>query len=282
MPFAPVHDILKCASDNDFAVASINVFDMQSTAWVIKAAEIEKLPVIVMLYPDIPPFMPMHIVGTACRQFAELAEVPVGLHLDHSPTFEIAMSGIPAGFQSIMFDGSALPFQENMAITKRVVETAHIFNVDVEAELGYVGRDSDESELFNTEHHTKPDDAVVFVEETGVDVLAVSIGNSHGTYICEPRLDIKLLDEINRKVSVPLAIHGGSGIPDEQISEAIKHGIDKLNIGTDFFNTYMNSLGTHLLSDEKHIIRSLEGGGEEVIEAVRRMIRNLNPSGFKL
>ena len=281
MPFATMKEVLGRADENGFAVAAVNIFNAESAAWVVKAAELERLPVILMLYPDVNAMIPIPVIGAACRAFAQLAGVPVGVHLDHSRTAQLALSGIPAGFQSIMIDGSALPFEENVTVTKLVVDCAHIFGAQVEAELGYVGRDSDAEELFNTELYTKPGDAAAFVERTGIDALAVAIGNSHGRYITDPHLDIPRLDEINRAVSVPLVIHGGSGIPGEQMAEAVRHGINKVNIGTEFFAKCKEAVGRHVPA-EGIIMRNMAKAGEEVIELVRDRMRMLNPSGYKL
>ncbi|MDR2568866.1 MAG: class II fructose-bisphosphate aldolase [Oscillospiraceae bacterium] len=282
MPFASFKDILKIADDNGFAVAAVNIFNIESAAWLVKAAEIEKIPVICMLYPDPNSFIPMSAVSFACRALAERATVPVGVHLDHCKNFEIAVSGIPLGYQSIMIDGSELPFEENIKITKSVVDCARIFDVDVEAELGCVGSNSSEDELFDKFTYTNPDDVVEFINQTGVDALAVAIGNSHGKYVCEPRLDISRLDEINTAVSVPLVLHGGSGIPKEQMIEAIKHGINKVNIGTDFFAKYKEVIGKHLSVKEGFVLRNIENAGEEMIEFARGKLRVLNPGGYKV
>ena len=282
MPFAAFKKILKCADDNGFAATAVNIFNIESAAWIIKAAEIEKVPVILMYYPNMDYFVPVQAVGSACRILAERAEVPVGVHYDHCNTFDHAVAGIPAGFQSIMIDCSAMPIDENIAVTKQVVDCARIFDVDVEAELGYVGRNSSEDELFDNSQYTDPNDVVEFVNKTGVDALAVAIGNSHGKYIRDPHLDIARLDEINKAVSLPLVLHGGSGIPKEQVIEAVKHGINKMNIGTEFFAKYRDTVGMHLSTGEGYVLDCIENASEEMIEFARERIRMLNPSGFKL
>ena len=282
MPFAKFKQILTCADENKFAVASVNIFNIESASWVIKAAELERVPVIVMLYPDPNAYIPMTTVGAACRILAERATVPVGVHLDHSKTYEVAISGIPAGFQSIMIDCSALPLEENAAITRQVVETARIFNVEVEAELGYVGRNSSEEELFDASNYTDPNDVVEFVNRTGVDALAVAIGNSHGKYITNPHLDISRLDEINKAVSLPLVLHGGSGIPKEQLAEAVKRGINKVNYGTEFFAKSKEALSRQFADEDSFVFTCLAKAGEEVVEFMRDKLKMYNPLGYKL
>jgi len=282
MPFAEFNDILKTADDNKFAVAAVNIFNTESAAWIVKAAEIERVPVILMLYPDPNFYVPMATVSSSGKILAENADVPVGVHFDHCKTFELAVSGIHLGFQSVMIDGSALPYDENVEVTRKVTECARIFNTDVEAELGYVGRNSSEDELYDDSLYTNPDDVIDFIDKTGIDALAVAIGNSHGKYICDPHLDISRLDEINKAVSLPLVLHGGSGIPKEQVKEAVKHGINKMNIGTEFFIKYKEVVGKHLSHENDFVITCIERAGEEMIEFARERLIMLNPDGFKL
>ena len=282
MPLSTMKDILKCADDNGFAAAAFDVYNFESANWVVKAAEELNIPVILMFYPDMRNFIPLKIIGNICRMIAESSSVPVGMHLDHSRSFELVVSGIPSGFQSIMFDGSARPFDENAGITKQVVESAGIFGVDVEAELGLVGMGSKKEDFLDTELYTRSEDAKKFVEITGVDALAVAIGNSHGHYVCEPHLDIARLDEINRTIDTPLVLHGGSGIPREQMVESVKHGINKVNIGTEFFAKCRESVGRNMSQGSGSVTNSLQDAGEEVMELVRDRLTLLNPNGFKL
>jgi len=282
MPFTAFNNILKCADDNGFAVMAVNIFNIESAAWIVKAAEIENVPVILMYYPNVDYFVPANAIGASCRVLAERSFVPVGVHFDHCNTYDLAISGIPAGFQSIMIDCSAMAIEENILITKQVADTARIFNIDVEAELGYVGRNSSEDELFDDSQYTDPDDVIEFVNKTGVDALAVAIGNSHGKYIRDPHLDIARLDEINKAVSLPLVLHGGSGIPREQVVEAVKHGINKINIGTEFFAKFRDTVGMHLSTGEGYVLDCIDNAGDEMIEFARERIKMLNPAGFKL
>jgi len=281
MPQGDLKDILRCADENQFAAASYDVFNFETAAWVVKAAEIERVPVILMFYPDMASHIPMDIIAKMLRMIAEKSSVPVGIHLDHSRSFEQVMSGIPAGFQSIMFDGSAMPFEQNADISRRVAEAAHIFGVDVESELGHVGRGSNRDDFMDPEKYTSVAMAAEFVKITGVDALAVFIGNSHGNYVCEPNLDIKRLDEINRAVSVPLVLHGGSGIPPEQVRESVLHGISKINIGTELFAKFKET-SVKEFSKEDHVMKCLSMQGEDVIEFVRGRLRWFNPKGYKL
>jgi ketose-bisphosphate aldolase len=281
MPLVPVRDLLKLADENGFAVAAVDIFNFESAKWVVEAAERENLPAILMFYPDMKSFIPMDIIAEICRSLAEKSSVPVGTHLDHSRGFEAVLSGIPAGFQSIMFDGSSLPFEENAAISKKVADSARVFGVDVEAELGVVGSGSRRADFMDPGKYTTVEMAVAFVAETGVDSLAVSIGNSHGNYVCEPHLDVKRLDEINRAIPTPLVLHGGSGIPAEQMRESVRHGINKVNIGTEFFAKCKESCGKYL-PGEGSVLKCMGEAGEEVIDLMRDRMRRLNPGGYSL
>ena len=282
MPLFTLKEILECADGNGFAAAAFDIYNFDSASWVVQAAEEEKIPVILMFYPDMRSFIPMDIIGKICRLLAERATVPVGVHLDHSRSFELVMEGIPSGFQSIMFDGSSRPFDENAAITKQVKESARIFGVDVEAELGLVGSGSKKEDFLDNELYTRAEDAKRFVEITGADALAVAIGNSHGHYVCEPHLDIARLDEINRCIDTPLVLHGGSGIPREQMVESVKYGINKVNIGTEFFGKCREAVGKQMTEGSGSVTKSLEDAGKEVKELVRDRLRLLNPAGFRL
>lgn len=242
MPLEAVSTILKDAQKNNYAVAAFNVFNFESISWIIKAAEQENAPVIAMLYPSVSKHIPGSSFCAIAKDLAQKAKVPVGLHFDHSHSFEQIMTGIKDGFPSVMIDGSSLPYEENIKITREVVRVAHPMGIDVEAELGFVGRASNAEDYTNTSNFTDPDKAAEFVDRTDVDSLAIAIGSAHGNYVSIPKLDLNRLQEIRNRVSVPLVLHGGSGIPDDQIKKAVKLGITKLNIGTEFgqkFYSYM-------------------------------------------
>lgn len=281
MSQAKVRDLLKYADENQFAVAAFDTYDFSSIDCVVKAAELERVPVLLMLYPSMQSFIPFSAFAAIANDAAKRASVPVGVHLDHSNTYLGALSGIPAGFQSIMFDGSVLSFEENAEISRRVVEVAHLSGVDVEAELGKVGSAANRDDFYNPDNYTRPEDAKKFVEITGVDSLAVSIGNSHGNYVCEPHLDMARLDEINRIIDTPLVLHGGSGIPVEQMVESVRHGINKVNIGTEFFAKCKECVAKEIQGDGG-MWDVFPKAGEEIIEFVRGRIRRINPNGFRM
>lgn len=281
MGLMDVISILKMADENRFAAAAIDVFDYQSAHWVVEAAERENMPVLLMFYPDMSWFIPFSTMAAIAVDLARQAKVPVGVHLDHSKSYEIAVGGIAAGFPSIMYDGSARPFEENLSVTASVVKCAHLLGVDVEAELGTVGQGSRKEDFCNEELYTKPEMARDFVAGTGVDSLAVAIGNSHGHYVCEPHLDIRRLDEINKTIDTPLVLHGGSGIPAEQMIESVKYGINKVNIGTEFFEKCKNCIVAHM-GEDGFVLDHYKEAGEEVIDFVRGRIARINPYHFSL
>ena len=281
MGLMDVKSILKMADENRFAAAAIDVFDYQSAHWVVEAAERENMPVLLMFYPDMSWFIPFSTMAAIAVDLARQAKVPVGVHLDHGKSYEIAVGGIAAGFPSIMYDGSARPFEENLSVTASVVKCAHLLGVDVEAELGTVGQGSRKEDFCNEELYTKSEMARDFVAGTGVDSLAVAIGNSHGHYVCEPHLDIRRLDEINKTIDTPLVLHGGSGIPAEQMIESVKYGINKVNIGTEFFEKCKNCIATHM-GEDGFVLDHYKEAGEEVIDFVRGRIARINPYHFSL
>jgi fructose-bisphosphate aldolase class II/tagatose 1,6-diphosphate aldolase GatY/KbaY len=226
-----VCDLLHEAGREKRAVVAFDVFSLESILWAIEAAEIERSPVILMYYPGM---MDARIFADIAKPEAEGAKVPVGLILDHGRDFGTAMGAIRAGMPSVMIDGSALGFEENVELTKAVVRVAHAMGIDVEGELGHVGLTS-QTELFtNADTFTDAGKAAEFALATGVDALAVAIGNAHGNYPFEPKLDMQRLKEINAAVGIPLVLHGGTGIPAAQVREAIGLGVSKVNVGTSY------------------------------------------------
>ena len=242
MSLERVSVILREADKRGYAVAAFNVFNYESILWVIEAAEEEDMPVIVMLYSACAGFIPRTAFVALAKDMANRAKIPVGLHLDHSRSFEEVMAGIRDGFTSVMIDGSMLPFEDNVRLTGEIVKVAHAMDVDVEAELGFVGHASNLGDYTDSARSTASAAAEEVVERTGVASLAIAIGNAHGNYVAMPNLDLKRFEEINRLTDVPLVLHGGTGIPDEQIKAAVKLGINKLNIGTELNQVFIQRI----------------------------------------
>ena len=236
MPYVKVKELLAMGKKNNACVLAFDAADVNMIKSVIKGAETAGRPVIVMLYPGMRNIMPFGVFAEVTRYYAERASVPVGLHLDHCSDFDMILEAVHEGFPSVMADGSVLPFEENAACTKKVVEVARNFDVDVEGELGHVGTAADSDEFSRKEFFTRPDEVREFVEKTGVTSLAVSFGSAHGLYKSTPKLDIEHLKTLSAATDIPLVLHGGTGIPDDQLAQAFSNGINKINIGTEFFN----------------------------------------------
>lgn len=235
MALVTLKEILKEANEQYYALPAFDTVDHVSAEAVVEAAEAQNRPVILM-YPEaafstvnVDTFFPF------LRRLAQRAAVPVALHLDHGQTLEAVMKAIHNGFSSVMVDGSSLPLEENIALTRKIVEIAHAAGVSVEAEIGHVaggegkfeGSDVDES------MYTRPEDAKTFCDATDVDALAVAIGTVHGVYKGVPKLDIPRLRTIKELVNIPLVLHGGSGVSDEEFAKAIAAGINKINLFTE-------------------------------------------------
>lgn len=284
MSLAKVKDILKHATENKYGVAAINTLNYETIRCAILAAEREKVPVIIQFYPGLDKYCPSKYIAYMAKDMARKATVPVAVHLDHSATYDIAVSGIRDGFPSIMVDGSSLPYEENVEVTASVVKIARVFGIDVEAELGHVGVGSNLDDIVNTDYYTDAEQAVDFVERTGCDSLAIAVGNAHGNYIKEPNLDFGRIQKIHKAVSVPLVLHGCSGIPDEQMKEAVNLGISKFNIATEYFNAMYRSLENQIANGDLdgNGIALMYGIQERMIEFVAGKIRLLNPNKFTL
>lgn len=228
-------DLLTVAQKNHFAVPAFNIGSDQLLKAVMKTVKELKSPVILEMSPD-----EFNFVGYAQIQAmlyeAAHTDVPVCIHLDHGDSYETVVRAIQAGMTSVMIDASKLPYEENIAITKKVVETAHIANVSVESELGTIGTTGNSIEG-GTQGviYTVPEEAKQFIEDTGIDTFACAIGTAHGIYPkdMKPKLRIDILKDITDQVSVPLVLHGGSSNKDEEIAEAVKNGICKINISSD-------------------------------------------------
>jgi len=280
MPLCKTKDILSHATENKFGVLAAVTFNYETIKWAIKAAEIEKMPVIILFYPGFNFHIPQEFMAHMATALAKDASVPVAVHLDHSASYEVAVSGIRDGFSSIMVDGSSLSYEENVALTSQVVQTARVFGVDVEAELGVVGSGGNIDHLTNPDLFTNANEAKEFVERTGCDALAIAVGNAHGLYVKTPDLDFTRIKAIRKAVSIPLVMHGSSGIPDEQLQEAVNQGISKYNTGTEYFRAFYDALKSdEKSSDSLSLLKNVE---EPIIEFLRAKIRLLNPNGCSL
>jgi fructose-bisphosphate aldolase, class II len=235
-----MRDLLAVAHTNHFAVPAFNISSNMLLTGVIEVSEEKSSPVILAIHPDELAFVGNSFVKAAIEE-ANKASVPVCIHLDHGSSMAQIMNAIQCGFTSVMIDASTLPLEENIAISRKVVELAHSVNVSVEGELGTIGTTGPEAEAGTEEIiYVDPDDVETFVERTGVDTLAVAVGTAHGLYPKDkpPKLRMDLIKEIAARVDIPLVLHGGSANPDQEIATAVRLGINKINISSDIKDAF--------------------------------------------
>ncbi len=251
MALVKMKNLLRRAEEKNIGCGAFSVGNMEMVRGAIRAAEELDTPIILQIAEVRLKNSPLHLMGPMMVQAAKEAKVDVAVHLDHGLTFETVDKALELGFTSVMLDASTLPFEENIARVKAVVEKARKYGATVEAELGLVGGSEDGS----CDHGircTDPDDAVVYARETGIDALAVAIGNAHGNYPVAPTLAFDVLEKIHEKVDIPLVLHGGSGITDKDFQKAISLGIRKVNIATASFNSLTAHVEKYMESTDKH------------------------------
>lgn len=275
-------EVLQAARENGYAVGAFNIHNLE-TLWAVVEAAIEaKAPVILQATPGTVKFAGADFLVAMARAAARRAGIPIALHLDHSQDLDMIALCIEAGFSSVMFDGSKLPWDENIRLTRQVVTMARNRGVAVEAELGRIGGREEELQVRAKDvYYTDPAEAVTFVEATGIDSLAIAIGTAHGVYQGEPRLDFERLASIAAKVKLPLVLHGASGVPDEAITRCIQLGISKINIATDLKLAMAAALRETLLSnpEENDLRRYLNPARNRVKEVALAKIRLFGAAG---
>ena len=233
MALVTTKQLLLDAQKGGYAVGAFNVENMEMVQAVVAAAEELRSPVIMQTTPSTVKYANLNYFYENVKVAAQESSVPVVIHLDHGNSFELAMQAYRTGYTSIMIDGSHEGFEDNIALTSAVVKACHPGEVPIEAELGKVGGKEDDVDGGEGDPYTNPQEAAEFVERTGIDSLAVAIGTAHGVYKGVPKLDFSRLSEIRKAVSIPLVLHGTSGVPDEDVAECIKRGICKVNYATD-------------------------------------------------
>jgi fructose-bisphosphate aldolase class II len=280
--FVPNAQLLQKAKLEKYAVGAFNLNNMEIAQAIIETAEEERSPVIMQASQGAIQYAGINYIAAIAKAAAEKATVPVSLHLDHGTSFEQNVECLRAGFSSIMFDGSKLPLQENIAITKKICEIAHIVGVSVEGELGQIGKIGDKITKEQLEKmKANPQEARQFVEQTGVDALAIAVGNIHGMQKQEAEIDIPRIEVIEKLTSIPLVLHGASGIPNESVRQAIKAGICKINIDTELRKAFVRGINIVLKEDPSGIDpRKILGKAKtEMKEAVREKIRLFGCNG---
>ena len=276
MALVKMKDLLRRAEEKNIGCGAFSVGNMEMVRGAIRAAEELDTPIILQIAEVRLKNSPLHLMGPMMVQAAKEAKVDVAVHLDHGLTFGTVDKALELGFTSVMLDASTLPFEENIARVKAVVEKARKYSATVEAELGLVGGSEDGS----CDHGircTDPDDAVVYARETGIDALAVAIGNAHGNYPVAPTLAFDVLEKIHERVDIPLVLHGGSGITDKDFQRAISLGIRKVNIATASFNSLTAHVEKYMESTDKHNFFDLnEAMAQGTYENVKKHILVFN------
>jgi fructose-bisphosphate aldolase class II len=282
------------ARKNGYAIAAFNIQNLESMKAVVEAATEEKSPAIMQITPSVLKYANLEYITGLAKIAAQTAPVPLTIHLDHGEDYDTAIKCVNAGFSSVMIDGSFLSFNENIAVTKKVVEVAHVKGVSVEAELGKLAGVEERSVEEKEAILTDPQNAVEFVAKTGVDTLAVAIGTSHGAYKfkSQAKLDLERLKTISQKISIPLVLHGASSVPswivekatkygatlegakgvsEDQLKQAITLGIAKINIDTDMRLAFTATVREVLANNPKEFDpRKILGPAKDAMKEVAK------------
>ena len=272
---ATLKDVMKIAEEKQIASGSFNTPNLEALQAVTEAAEELKLPVIIQFAQCHEPRIPLDLIGPIMIEAAKKSKVPVCVHLDHGETLEYLQQALDLGFSSIMYDGSTLPYEENLKNTKEAVAMAARTGASVEAELGSMGRresgaGDDTGEADETKIYTDPEQAKIFAEESGIDALACSFGTTHGIYLTEPKLDFDVVKNVRALTNnIPVVMHGGSGVSREDYGKAVKAGVRKVN-----YFTYMDKSGGSaaaaylktLKSDEPIFFSSISMAGRDAMK----------------
>lgn len=257
------------AESEKYAVGMFNVITVEMLQAVIDAAEESRSPVIVGTSEGMAKYIGYENIAAMATIAADNTDIPISIHLDHATKLENIVKAINAGYTSVMIDGSKHPFDENLNITREGVNLAKEKGITVEGELGHIGGTEDIVVTDREATMTNPKEAARFAAESGIDCLAVSIGNAHGLYKGDPELDFERLRKIKANVDIPIVLHGASGIPDEAVQEAISIGIRKINIATDLQVAFMAKVRKILSEDPKvYDPRKILGPAKEDIKAV--------------
>lgn len=282
MPLVPVATLLAQAERGGYAVGAFNANSMEIVQAIVRAAEIEKAPVIMQASQGAIKYAGLRFIAGMVRIAAEESDVPVALHLDHGTDFDQVIKCIGAGFTSVMCDASHHPLAGNIAITRKVLEVARPLGISVEAELGRIGGTEDNVSVSEKEAmYTDPQEALEFFNATQVDALAIAIGTAHGQYKGEPRLDFERLAKIRELTGCPIVLHGSSGVPEDQIKRAIALGVRKVNIDTNIREAFVTAMRAVIAGDAKEIDpRKILGPARDAaVELIRDKIRMFGSSG---
>ena len=270
MPLVTSKTMLLKAREGGYAVGAFNAENMEMILAIVEAAAECNAPVMIQTTPSTVKYASLALYAAQCRAAAEQAPVPVCIHLDHGNSYDLAVGALKAGYTSVMIDGSHESFEDNIAVTCKVMAEAAKYGVPVEAELGTVGGKEDDME--GADGCTLPEEAAAFVKRTGVDSLAIAIGTAHGVYKSAPKLDVPRLAEIRKVVDIPLVLHGASGLTDDSIRACIKEGICKVNFATELRIAYTAGVREVLAADEK--VFDPKAYGKAARAKVKELVKN--------
>lgn len=261
----PLQEKLLLLREQKKALLATNFYNLETLQGVVEAAQAAGTPIILQLTRSSLDYMGLPVAIRLATSMLRQYGIEGWIHLDHGDSYDLAAQCLDAGFDSVMIDASEKPFDVNVRLTRRVVKLAEEYDANVEAELGYVAKLGQQTDVVA---FTEPDDARRFVEETGVHALAVAIGSAHGFYKSEPRLDLDRLAEIRRVTDAALVLHGGSGIPPDTLREAIRRGICKINLATEIKNIFMKTLKNKLAGEEEIDLRKVFPDATHAVRAL--------------
>ena len=275
MSLVTLKELLKRADKKGVAVGAFSVGNMEMVLGAIRAAEELDTPIILQIAEVRLPTSPLNVIGPMMVASAENSKIDICVHFDHGLNYETVLQALDLGFSSIMLDGSLLSYEDNIALTKKVVEDAKEYGASVEAELGVVGGNEGGGKAHEIQC-TDPSLADDFCKRTGIDALAVAIGNAHGNYPVAPELRLDVLNEIDKNCETPLVLHGGTGITPETFQECIKNGVRKINIATASFDAVAKAAKQNTSVDKPNYFSLSQSMADAVYENVKKHIKIFN------
>lgn len=282
MPLVSSLELIQKAREHKKAIAAFNIHNLETIQAVVEGATELNSPVIIATTPGTLRHAGIENVAAIVKAMALKTSIPITLHMDHCPSFDTIVSCIQSGYTSVMIDGAHLEYAKNVELVKSVVKMAHAVGVQVEGEIGKIG--GVEDDLFVNEADaafTIPTEAQQFAKDTGIDTIAVAIGTAHGMYKGEPKLDYKRIEEIDSLVTIPLVLHGASGVPDASVRKAIALGMAKVNIATELKNPMVAAIRESLKNPDENDPRNYMGAAKEAVkEVVKKKIRLCGTEGF--
>lgn len=285
MPFVTSTEMFKKAYEGGYAIGAFNVNNMEIIQGITEAAKEQNAPLILQVSSGARKYANHTYLLKLVEAAIIETDLPICLHLDHGDTFELCKSCIDGGFTSVMIDGSHHAYEDNVALTKKVVEYAHDHGVVVEGELGRLeGVEDDVKVAAGEGSYTDPDQVQDFVSRTGVDSLAIAVGNAHGNYIRTPELDFDRICKLREVLNIPLVMHGGSDIPNDQLARAVRCGMSKFNIATEYQRAFYNNM-KEFFADESNsgaYFKALRAIERPCIDFVKSKIDILNPDHYQL